>query len=204
MGLIQTGIVTGKRIGKNKDGTKEVLLLQVEMADPEDIQTVELMSQTGENSNPPVGSRVLVVGAGPAFKLAIASDDSIVSATADGEKIIYSTSADGKTVASSVYLKNDGTIIAKNGTVTITADAAGKLTAVTDGNTEITSAKTIINNDVDINGVLNINFGGNTMSMGGATFNMGNATISGTNVYNGATSEGHRHDTSTDPSGVPQ
>jgi phage gp45-like len=204
MGLIQTGIVTGKQTAKNKDGTKNVLLLQVEMADPEDVQTVELMSQTGENSNPPVGSRVVVVGAGHAFKIAIASDDSIVPTTADGEKIIYSTNEAGTAVVSSVYLKNDGTIIANNGAVTITAEPGGLLSIVTSGNTEITSTKTIINNDVDINGKVNINDGGNIMSMGGAGMNMGTGVITGSNVFNGADSNAHRHDTTTNPSGVPQ
>lgn len=152
MGMIQIGIVTGKETAKNKDGTKEVLLLQVQMEDPEDIQTVELMSQTGENSNPPVGSRVIVMGAGPAFKLAIASDDSIVPTTEDGEKLIYSTDEDGAVVVSSIYLKNDGTMIADNGEVTITATPGGLLSIVASGNTEITSAKTIINNDLEVIG----------------------------------------------------
>lgn len=155
MGMIQVGTVTGKQTGKNKDGTKDVLLLQVEMTDPEDIQTVELMSQTGENSNPPTGSRVVVIGAGSAFKLAIASDDDIVPATADGEKIIYSTDETGAATVSSIYLKNDGTIIADNGEITITAEPGGLLSIVTSGNTEITSAKTIINNDLQVNGAIN-------------------------------------------------
>jgi hypothetical protein len=94
----------------------------------------------------------VVVGAGSAFKIALASDDGIVPTPEDGEKIIYATNEAGDTVVSSIYLKNDGTIIADNGSVTITAEPGGLLKIETPGNTEITSAKTIINNDLEVVG----------------------------------------------------
>lgn len=201
---MQTGKVTGSQFGKNKDGTKTVLLLQVEITDPTDIQTIELMGHTGEESNPPVGSRVSIFPIGSAFKIAVASDDSIIPGVSPGEKKIYSTDKSGGNVEASILLKNDGTIIVDNGPVVITATPAGKVTITTTGNTEINSAKTVINNDVDINGKINIIDGGNTLAMDGTGMNMGTGTITGTNVFNGADSDDHKHDTSTDPSGVPQ
>lgn len=201
---MQTGRVTGRQFKKNKDGTKSVLLMQVELTDPADIQTIELMSQTGEESNPPTGSKVTVLPIGQAFKLAIASDDQIEPEVAPGEKKIYSTDETGATVKASVYLKNDGTIIADNVGVTITATPGGVLSIVTSGNTEITSAKTVINNDVEINGKLSVIDGGNTLTMDSTGMDMGPGVITGTNVFNGADSDAHRHDTTTNPSGVPQ
>lgn len=201
---MQTGRVTGRKFGKNKDGIKSVLLLQVELTDPADIQTIELMSQTGEESNPPTGSKVAVLPIGQAFKLAIASDDQIEPGVAPGEKKLYSTDETGATVKGFVHLKNDGTIIADNGGATITATPGGKLTVTTTGNTEINSAKTIFNNDVDINGKLSVNDGGNTLTMDSAGMDLGPGIITGTNVFNGANSNAHKHDTTTNPSGVPQ
>ena len=54
-----------------------------------------------------------------------------------------------------VFLKQDGTVLIKNATIEITVNPSGLLEIISTGNTEITSAKTIFNNDVDIIGTLN-------------------------------------------------
>lgn len=110
---MQTAIVTGREIKKNKDGKKSVILLQCQITDPADVQSVELMNQTGEDNNPPDGSRVTIIDIGQAFKLAIASDDNIEPITEPGEKRIYSTDSDGNLKAS-FYLKNDGSVTLEN------------------------------------------------------------------------------------------
>ncbi len=150
------GRVTGKEYKKNKDGTQIKLLLQVEVTSPEDIQTVELMSQTGEASKPPNDSKVVIVSIGEANKIAIASADAIEHNLEDGEKIIYSTSADGKTLKASTHYKNDGNIITNNGACIITAKPNGKVEIINSGITEITSAKTIFNNEVEIKDKLTV------------------------------------------------
>jgi len=94
MGLIQTGRVTGGEIKKNKDGEKNVLILQVEITEPDDVQSIQLMKQAGEDTNPPDGSTVTILSIGNAFKIAVASDDGIEPSMSKGEKKIYS-SADG-------------------------------------------------------------------------------------------------------------
>lgn len=85
------GIVTGFEIGKNRNGTKDVLLLQVRITEPDDIQTVEYMSAAGDDSVPPIGSRVTILQAGSAWKIAIASQDSITPVMGEGERKIYSS-----------------------------------------------------------------------------------------------------------------
>ena len=103
-----TGIVRGREIKKNRDGSTAKMLLQVEITNPQDIQTVELMRQAGEDTNPPDGSRVLILEVGPSWKIAVASDDNIVPTMAAGEKRIYSTS--GGSVVADIKLLADGTI----------------------------------------------------------------------------------------------
>ena len=74
---IRLGTVTGRRTDKNRDGGGDRLLLQVEMSNADDVQTVEMINAPGEDSNPPNGSQVLIVDLGPAFKAAIAADDGV-------------------------------------------------------------------------------------------------------------------------------
>lgn len=85
------GTVKGFQIGPNRDGTNDVLLLQVEMSDPDDIQTVEYYSGAGDDTIPPKGSLVTILSVGPAWKIAIASNDNIAPSMAEGERKIYSS-----------------------------------------------------------------------------------------------------------------
>jgi hypothetical protein len=84
------GIVKGREIKKNRDGDQNVLVLQLEIADPDDLQSVELITQMGEDYNPPNGSRVVVFDIGDAFKVGIACADAIVPSAAVGVRRIYS------------------------------------------------------------------------------------------------------------------
>lgn len=153
---VRTGRVTGRQTAKNRDGAESVRLLQVVVTDRDDVQTVQLVSQTGEESNPPDGSAVVLVPAGPALKLAVAMLDRVAPDLAVGGKRIYSTAADGKTVMAEVRLDPDGTITARNPGATITITPAGLVTIDADGETVINSSKTTINNDVQINGNLDV------------------------------------------------
>jgi len=85
------GIIKSREIKKNKDGEQEKILLQVEISDPDDIQTVELMTTSGDDSNPPDESRVFIVDVGGAYKIAIAVDDLITPSMSPGEKNLYSS-----------------------------------------------------------------------------------------------------------------
>lgn len=101
-----TGIVTGFEIAKNRNGANSVVLLQVRISDQNDIQTVELMTPPGDDSIPPIGSRVKIFDAGQAWKIAIADQDSITPTVDAGEKKIYSQS--GGSEAAYIYLRSDG------------------------------------------------------------------------------------------------
>ena len=110
--MIRTGIVAGREFKKNRDGENDRLLLQVQVTDADDVHTVEYMSSSGEDSNPPDGAKVLIIDAGRAYKIAIAADDNIQPSMAAGEKKIYSVS-DGGIAAFINFLK--GGIIEING-----------------------------------------------------------------------------------------
>ena len=87
---IRIGTVTGREIKQNRDSVTEFIMLQVEFL-PDDVQTVALYSQAGEDTSPPDGSQVIVLQIGEAFKIAIASDDGISPSMEPGEKKIYSS-----------------------------------------------------------------------------------------------------------------
>lgn len=127
MGLIESGKVTGQEVKVNRDATKQERLMQVEITAPNDVQTVELMSHTGEESNPPIGSKVTVLGVGEAWKLAVASGDKIVPSVAPGEKMIYSTDDAGEVIKAKIHCKNDGTVVINNDNATITISPSGTL-----------------------------------------------------------------------------
>lgn len=110
--MIRIGTVRGRQAGKNRDGTDDVLLLQVEISDPDDVQTVQLMNPAGENSNPPDGSQVLIIDIGSAFKVAVATDDGIEPFGSPGDKQIYSS--DGAIIKAFINLLTSG-IIELNG-----------------------------------------------------------------------------------------
>ena len=85
-----TGIVTGFTIGKNRNGTKDVVLLQVRLRDSKDIQTIELMTPPGDDSIPPNGAKVAILQVSKSYKIAINQNDDITPTVDQGEKMIYS------------------------------------------------------------------------------------------------------------------
>jgi hypothetical protein len=84
------GIIRGREIRKNRDGAGNRVMLQVEMSNPDDIQTVEYVSLPGQDENPINGSRVYIIEVGSSYKIGIAVDDGIAPGMATGEKRVYS------------------------------------------------------------------------------------------------------------------
>lgn len=124
-----------------------------------DQRTVQIFGPCNEDFAPPENCKTINIplGRGRGFLISAAYHNQQISPVAvHGERRIYSTNQAGDTVMAEVFLKQDGTILIKNAKVTITADPSGLLKIESDGNTEITSLKTIINNDVDIIGSLNV------------------------------------------------
>lgn len=123
---IQTGIVKGRQIAKNRDGGRDVLLLQVELSDPYDVQTVEFMQGAGDQYSPDNGSKVLVISNGAAYKIAIAVDDLTLVGIEIGERAIRAVL--GGAVKSSVLCKVDGNLVFNEG-----ADFAVRFSALESG-----------------------------------------------------------------------
>ncbi len=118
------GIITSHKIGKNRDGDADRILLQVKMLD-EDVRTVELFPGAGVDSNPANGCRVEVVEANGVKISGIVSDD-IAPESDPGEYEIYST--DSPAVAKKASVK-----LASNGDITITAFTGAKIEIKADG-----------------------------------------------------------------------
>lgn len=110
---IQTGIVKGRENKPNRDGSRDVLLLQVELTDKNDVQTVELMQGAGDQYNPENGSKVLVISNGASYKIAIAVDDMTALSIEIGERAIRAIL--GGEVKSSILCKVDGNLVLNDG-----------------------------------------------------------------------------------------
>ena len=93
--MVKTGKITGRTITTNRDGTNQRVMLQVQMTNPDDIQTVEYVSLPGQDENPIDGSRVFIIEVGESYLIAIAVDDGVTPAMATGEKRAYSVSDAG-------------------------------------------------------------------------------------------------------------
>ena len=122
--MVKTGKITGRTITTNRDGTNQRVMLQVQMTNPDDIQTVEYVSLPGQDENPIDGSRVFILEVGDSYKIAIAVDDGVTPAMATGEKRLYSVS-DAGAIQAFINLLKSG-IIEINGD----ADFAVRFTAL--------------------------------------------------------------------------
>ena len=122
-----------------------------------DQRTVQIFGPCNEDFAPPENCKTLNIplGRGRGFLISAAyHNQKIAPVAVHGERRLYSTNQAGTVAMAEVFLKQDGTILIKNATITITVNPSGLLEIETTGNTEITSLKTIINNDVDIIGAL--------------------------------------------------
>jgi hypothetical protein len=117
------GIIKNRAITKNRDGDANRIMLQVELLD-DDVRTVELMSQAGEDTNPATGCRVYVIGESEAYKLGIAVSDDLEPEVDPGEKEIYSTNNPATTKMARIKLDATGNIVINEGTNHVTQNEA--------------------------------------------------------------------------------
>ena len=108
------GIVTGRRIGKNRDGDKNVLILQVELLSGEDTRSIEIFSSS--DFNPANGTRVYICDVSDSYQVAVATSDGITPESEPGEVEIYSTDNPVTAKQARIYLNKDGEIILNQGT----------------------------------------------------------------------------------------
>ena len=109
------GNITGREIGKYKDGDVNRVLLQVQFFD-DDTKQVELISQHGEDINPANGCRVIVIDITESYQAAIAITDDLPPEVDAGEKEIYSTDSPATTKKARTKWDKDGNIIMNVGT----------------------------------------------------------------------------------------
>lgn len=92
---MELGIVRGYAIKPNKDGTQDKLLLQVEII-PGDVRTVEFMAESGNDTNPAIGSRIKVETISRGYQIGTNSTDDLTPEVDSGEKELYSTDGSSK------------------------------------------------------------------------------------------------------------
>lgn len=92
---MELGIVRGYAIKPNKDGTQDKLLLQVEII-PGDVRTVEFMAESGNDTNPAIGSRIKVETISRGYQIGTNSTDDLTPEVDSGEKELYSTNGSSK------------------------------------------------------------------------------------------------------------
>jgi hypothetical protein len=121
------GEVTNREVRPNRDGVDNKLLLTAVISDPNDKQTVELFTQSGQKYNPPDGAKLFVVESGKSWKIAVACDDGVAPNPdmAQGDSELYSI-ANGERKAK-IYLAADGKIEFENDNCKIAIDNDGKI-----------------------------------------------------------------------------
>jgi hypothetical protein len=107
------GIVTGRRIDKNRDGDKNVLILQVELIEGEDVRSIEIFSSS--DFNPANGTRVYICDVSDSYQVAVATSDGLAPESEPGEIEIYSTDNPVTAKQARIYLNKDGEIILNQG-----------------------------------------------------------------------------------------
>lgn len=110
-----TGKVLDSEIGPNGDGDTDVRILTVELADGDDVQTVEYYDDGGRDYLPPDGAEVVIVDVSAAHRVAVAVDDRQTPAVGKGEQELYSLEADGETKAAKIKLDQAGAITLNDG-----------------------------------------------------------------------------------------
>jgi hypothetical protein len=94
-----TGIVTGQEIRKNRDSEINVRMLQVQISNPQDIQSVEYVPLAGDDNPPQNGDTVFILSFGQSYKCAIGVRDAIVASMSAGERKLYSRDSNGDIAA---------------------------------------------------------------------------------------------------------
>jgi hypothetical protein len=105
---MKIGRVISSELATNRDGEGKVLMLQVEIAEADDIQAVELFRQPGDECRPNEDATVLIADLGDAWRVAVAADDGIEPEAEAGERGIYASDAGVK--KSQVMCRKDGTV----------------------------------------------------------------------------------------------
>jgi phage gp45-like len=111
--MTEIGRITGGNVELNRDSDTPGRVLNVELTDPNDVQSCELFTQAGDDTNPPDGSMCVVVTVSDALKIVIAVVDGLEPDVEKGEREFYSQK-DGQKKAR-LKLTLDGKVIHNDG-----------------------------------------------------------------------------------------
>lgn len=109
------GIIKGREITSNRDGSDNKVMMQVEMLDGE-VRTIELMCNANEDFNPATGCRIFVIEYDEGYQLGIAATDDLNPESEPGEKEIYSTDNPVTQKLAKIKLNKDSEIVLNDGT----------------------------------------------------------------------------------------
>ena len=137
------GIVRAVSIGEGYRSGKQVVLIDVEIDDPRDVQSLEYLFPSGECSLPNEGDTVLIHEVSHEYKVATASNTGVLeSSLSNGEKSLFAVK-DGDIKAKLTFL-NSGELVLNDGD-----DYAVQFTALKTGfdmlKTELNALVTIFN-----------------------------------------------------------
>lgn len=110
------GIITGRAIKINRDGDSQRLIMQVELITDEDVRSIELVTQAGEDTNPANGCRVCILDISDGFQVGVGVTDFLTPEVEPGEKEFYSTDNPVTSKLARIKLNKDSEIILNQGT----------------------------------------------------------------------------------------
>jgi len=105
---VYTGKVKSSKIETNLDGKKDVRILEIEVTEPDDVQTIQQVLHVGNDNGIVVDSTAIILEISEAFKIAIAFDDGITPEMGEGSKKIYSQ--ENGSIKAFINLFSDGNI----------------------------------------------------------------------------------------------
>jgi hypothetical protein len=111
--MSEFGIVTGSEVAINLDSDKKSRILQVQITDERDVQSIELYRMPGEDYNPSNGTRVLIIEIGTSKAAVAASDVEALDDLAEGEREYYSD--DGEARLATIRLNGQSEIVLNAG-----------------------------------------------------------------------------------------
>lgn len=123
-----------------------------------DQRTAQVFGPCNEDFAPPENCMTNdeTLGKGRGYLITTAyHNQSIDPVAIHGERRLFSTNKAGNTLKTEVFLKQTGEILIQNDNASITMTPAGAINIVAAGNTNITSALTAINNDLEVDGYIN-------------------------------------------------
>jgi hypothetical protein len=112
---MEFGTIKDRAIEIDGDAEKKTLILEVQVSDADDGQSVEFHATAGDDVQPPDGARVFIAEISESFQIAVVIDDGIEpdETIEPGEREIYAS--DDGARKSKIRWKKDGQLVLNDG-----------------------------------------------------------------------------------------